>query len=449
MDFATALWASVWGENSLPARIVITVICLATLRAALWAWRHLLRFEREQNALRQVLQRLAAWRSSLEPPVQGESKSPERDPAGKDQAPAGTARSEPPLADPAATPAAKAVAAAPTQAAPTPAAEPAARDAMTAAAFTAGPPVADLETLSAGIPQGTLIAERLAAIDKLRAHQVRVDLVTLQQLSRAREAARPGLSAASDGASLVMMLGLLGTFLGLAIMVQRIHYALPGETGAMSVESWSGAIRNVAGVLAGVKTAFSASLVGIVCAIFCTSLNRRLRSAQLRVFERLERITTEDLLPAMVPAAGDESLLDRVSRQLESSFAHLDAIFQLNQEALQEMTGAEDAFLGIVDEIRRITNDESSRNFATVVEQLGAATGAMAKIVEQLAGTNRAVLKVAEQVPAVATAIQQSQGLVLARLAAAPRQERGTTGLAWWVAAAIAVGAAILWMMHS
>lgn len=441
MSSGAALWASVWSENSLPGRLIILVMCLTTLRAAFWAWRHLARFEREQNALRMVVQRLAAWRASLEPAIPDERPSSHADPAAK-RARAVLPMSEPPPTSSSTPTAVKAGEAA---------TAPTAHDILAAAAFTAGPPVADLETLTAGIPQGTLIAERLAAIAKLRAHQVRVDLGTLQQLSRAREAARPGLSAASDCASLAMMLGLLGTFLGLAIMVQRIHYALPGETAAMSVESWSGAIRNVAGVLTGVKTAFSASLVGIVCAIFCTSLHRRLRSVQLRVFERLERITTEDLLPAMVPAAADESMLDKVSRQLDSSFAHLDAIFQLNQEALQEMTGAEEAFLGIIEEIRKITNNESARNFARVIDQLGVANGTMAKLVEQLLGTNRAVLKVADQVPAIATAVRQSQDQLLKHLAAT-RPERGGSGLPWWVVATVAtITMALLlhWMLRS
>jgi hypothetical protein len=443
MSLGAALWASVWSENSLPGRLVILLMCLTTLRAAFWASRHLARFQRELNALRMVAQRLAAWRASLEPPVADARPPAHPDSAVKHATPALPAAPEPPRAS---LPASSAV-----NAGRVAATTPAAHDALAAAAFTAGPPVADLETLTAGIPRGTLITERLAAIDKLRAHQVRVDLGTLQQLSRAREVARRGLSAAGDCASLAMMLGLLGTFLGLAIMVQRIHYALPNETAAMSVESWSGAIRNVAGVLIGVKTAFSASLVGIVCAIFCTSLHRRLRSAQLSVFERLERITTEDLLPAMVPTTADESMLDKVSRQLDSSFAHLDAIFQLNQEALQEMTGAEEAFLGIVEEIRKITNNESARNFARVVDQLSATNGGMAKLVEQLLGTNRAVLKVADQVPSIATAVHQSQEQLLRHLAAT-RPERGGAGLPWWVVATVAaviVAVVLHWILRS
>ncbi len=63
-----------------------------------------------------------------------------------------------------------------------------------------------------------------------------------------------------------------------------------------------------------------------------------------------------------MPTVEDESLLDRVSLQLENSFARLDDIYRQNQDALKDMTGAQRAFVDIVEEIRKITRSEASRN---------------------------------------------------------------------------------------
>jgi biopolymer transport protein ExbB/TolQ len=407
------LWASLWGENSLPGRILIVLMLFLTLRAAGRARQHLGRIQREQLSLTLVMERLASWRSGFQP-----ASVEDRSPAGVPLPPSSTAG------------------AGEAQAIPSDGAS-AAIVAVEAAAPIPEPGIAAAEesTLTTGVAASSLIATRVGAIARMRAHQVRVSLATLQQLSRAREAAQPGVAAAGDCASLVMMLGLLGTFIGLAIMVQRIHYALPTETANVSVDSWSSAFRNVAGVLSGVKTAFSASLVGMVCAILCTLLHRRLKAAQLNLFERLERFTAEDLLPAMAPATADESLLERVTRQLESSFAHLDAIFQQNREALGEMTGAQEAFATIVDEIRLITKNESSRD--------------LERVVEQLAGTNRAVLQVVEQLPSIAAAIERGQRQVVSQLGATRPQGRAPVPALWWLATALAVTAAVLWKVFA
>jgi biopolymer transport protein ExbB/TolQ len=416
-SLAETLWASLWGENSLPGRVLILLMTVLTLQAAMRARHHLARLGREQLAVTLVMQRLAAWRAGLQPATGGDRVAGEEPAAAA--ATAGQHEAGPPPSDP--DPAARASAGPTSAAGPLP----------TAAEPAGAPPAAEAPTLSTGVAADSLIAIRLGAIAKMRAHQVRINPATLQQMSRAREAAQPGIAAAGDCASLVMMLGLLGTFIGLAIMVQRIHYALPTESVNVSVDSWSGAFRNVAGVLSGVKTAFSASLVGMVCAILCTLLHRRVKAAQLGLFERLERVTAEDILPAMVPATADESLLERVTHQLETSFAHLDAIFQQSREALGEMTGAQEAFVHIVDEIRLITKNESSRD--------------LERVVEQLAATNRAVLQVVEQVPAVAAAIERGQRQVASQLGAARAAGRPGTSSLWWLAPVAALLAAVLW----
>lgn len=340
-----ALWHGIWADNSLSGQLIVATI----LALLFWAYRsgsrHRQRYLREEANLSKVIEKL---RSHVDPvPEDGREEPLDR----RHVSPA------------------------------------------------------DLALLRKDLAPDSLIAERLEAIEKLRTRQVRVNPSALQQLSLARDEARPGMAIPGAVAGLATMLGLLGTFLGLAVMVQQVQFVLPQSSGSLTVGSWTQSVENISGVLGGIKTAFSTSLVGILCSILSSLLNFRLRMAQAIFFERLERFTTEELLPAAVPAVEDESLLDRVSLQLESSFARLDEIYRQNQDALKDMTGAQRAFVDIVEEIRKITRSEASRNLDGVLEQLSR--------------TNQSVLSVAEQLPKIVTALESGQRRLLDRLSTA------------------------------
>ncbi len=401
---AAALWHGIWADNSAAGRIIVLIIFWLLAWALSSGVRHIRRYGREERNLTLAIARL---RQRME-------RRPEE--------PAGTVEggAEPLLA-------------------------------VGAAAGDGGfvPPVdsmsrsgvspAELADLRLALAPDSLIAERCAAIEKLRTRQVRVNPSALQELSLARDQARPGMAVPAAVAGLATMLGLLGTFIGLAIMVQQIQFALPSSGGSVTVGSWTQTVENIARILGGIKTAFSCSLVGIVCSIAASVTNFRLRSAQALLFERLERFTTEELLPAAVPAVEDESLLDRVSLQLESSFARLDDIQHQNQEALKDMTGAQRAFVDIVEEIRKITRGEASRNLEGVLEQV--------------AQTNRSVLTVADQLPKVVSAIENGQRRLIERLAstlsgslqsAAPAAPAASPSWTWMAVLAVVAAGVLL-----
>lgn len=341
-----ALWHGVWADNSLPGKIIVLVILGLLVWALRSGSRHRQRYRREEASLSKLMGKLREATAQKAP-------APEE---------AGAGEAEPRHVSP-----------------------------------------ADLATLRQDLAPDSLIAERLEAIEKLRTRQVRVNPSALQQLSLARDEARPGMAVPGAVAGLATMLGLLGTFIGLAVMVQEVQFVLPQSSGAVAVDSWTQSVENISRVLGGIKTAFSTSLVGVVCSILASLSNFHLRTAQALFFERLERFTTEELLPAAVPAVEDESLLDRVSLQLENSFTRLDDIYRQNQDALKDMTGAQRAFVDIVEEIRKITRSEASRNLEGVLEQISQ--------------TNRSVLSVADQLPKIVTAVESGQRRLLDRLA--------------------------------
>src|SRR5260221_210331 len=69
----------------------------------------------------------------------------------------------------------------------------------------------------------SIIGSRLLAIQKMRSSHAKVNVQALQEMSIAKEAARQGLGFPSFVVGFAMLLGLLGTIIGLTKMVQTIH----------------------------------------------------------------------------------------------------------------------------------------------------------------------------------------------------------------------------------
>ena len=368
------LWAAVWGQNSLAGRLIVLAIGLLAVPTMLTALRHLKRYGSELSALRRVAANLAHWRVSEEGAGSdgGIEKASEED-----------ADAVPP--------------------------EPVDR------------PV-DVDALLVGVRPRSLVAERLEALRKLRAHRVKINLDTLRQLTWTRDAAEPGTGLPGFAGGTALLLGILGTFVGLAAMVQQIDLGLP-DAGAAGLDSWASSITNLRQVLGGMRTAFSTSLVGMGTAVCCFGLDFWIGRRRSRFHERLERLTVEDLLPALVPTLEDENLLERVSLQLEGSFARLDEIFDANREIVRNLTGAEHAFAAIVDEIRRVTNSDARQD--------------LRQVIANMEKTSQSFLELSSQLPRIVTAVERGSGRVSRHLEAFRRR---------WFPAAIFILVLSVWL---
>lgn len=347
-----ALWGGLWTDNPTIGRVIVVAIFALGLTGAHAALAHLRRYRQEDAQLALVRSNLAQWRSAQ-----------------------GTA--EPPTDGPAAT--------------------------STGGGDAAAPNLVEFDRLREGLAGDGLIGTRMDLIEALRNERQSVETGLLQQLGAARDESRRGVATAGFAAANCMLLGILGTFAGLAIMVQQIDVGLPGGGGAgADLDVFEQAFTNLRSVLGGMKTAFSTSLVGMSWALVCTALDFRLRRRQAAFFERFERFTIQELLPATVPAYDDENLLERVSRQLEDSFGRLEEIQSLNHRTLEDLTGLQSGFGAIVEEIRTITRGEAARD--------------LDRVIEELEKTNRSVVAVAEQVPRLIAAAERRGQDMLSRL---------------------------------
>lgn len=357
-DGLDALWGGLWRDNPAIGRLVVVAIAVLGIAGVHAAVTHLRRYRREETALARVRGNLSAWRSAQ---------------AGDPEAAGATAR-----------PGDAAGEAAPAEG----------REEDDGAK-----PLVPLDRLREGLPDGTAIGGRLDLLESLSRERQSIDVALIQQLGAAHDETHSGLATPAFAATTSMLLGILGTFAGLAIMVQQIDLGLPDATDAGLFEQ---AFADLRSVLGGMKTAFSTSLAGMSCALVCSALDFRMRRRQAAFFAHLERFTVEELLPATLPGYDDDKLLARVSDQLDRSFGRLEEIQRLNQRTLEDLTGLHAGFAASVEEIRTITRGEAARD--------------LDRVIEELEKTNRSVVAVAEQVPRLIASAERRGHEMLARL---------------------------------
>jgi biopolymer transport protein ExbB/TolQ len=278
----TQVYSIIWTDNLLPGRILTVLIGALGLLALVLVLRHSIRYNKEERALDDaesnlpLLQKEAAGKPS--PSADESSNSGESSEAHDD---------------------------------------------CTPAAVTARQHLVDLGKLKHRLNSNTMVWARINSIETLRARRVRVNTETLQQLSLAMDDAQPGLGWPAFIANAALVLGILGTFIGLWLMVQDIQELLPNHVDNDVIAALASTIDRLRIVLSGMKVAFSTTLVGMACSLIISFSAFYLDRRRSGFFERFERFTTEQLLPAAVPAVDDENMLDQVSHKLDDSLEQL------------------------------------------------------------------------------------------------------------------------------
>lgn len=263
-----------------------------------------------------------------------------------------------------------------------------------------------IETLQEPVQSSkSLIADRLKTISELRKASVKVNVNSLQQMSLLKESSIISLAIPGYVVGMAMMLGLLGTFVGLALMAQKLQ-VLSGSTRAMNLPDMR---RDLGEVTIGLKTGFSASLLGLACSITVSAFNFVLARVQSRFYDELERFTTKELLPNTVPAVEDGNLLEDVSQQLSNGFARLETITQEHTQNVEHFKSIEEAFGQIIENIKELTHREAGVNQADVIS-------GMTSIINQLTEVNQTVVTLTQHIPNLVTSFQKTQQRTLDRL---------------------------------
>lgn len=285
-------------------------------------------------------------------------------------------------------------------------------------------PLIELHELTEGIPTETLMGDRLVTIARMKQARVKVNVDALQQSSILKESAKWTLTFPGYVVSLVMMLGLLGTFIGLSLMVVDIQQSLPQAADGASASQWATTVSGLGRILAGKKTAFSATLAGLFFSIVVSVLNFALARAQSEFYDRLERFTTEELLPATVPAFDDETPWEKLSTQLGDSFEHLKALATEQSRSAEQLAAVEKTFATVIDNIETITQRAATA-------PLQGMAGEMTNVIGQLTLVNGAVIGLTEKLPQIITVFRQTHQSTLTEISGAMQaQQAGIERLA-------------------
>jgi biopolymer transport protein ExbB/TolQ len=254
------------------------------------------------------------------------------------------------------------------------------------------PAPVDLAELRDKVDTQTLIGDRLATLARMKQARVKVNVDALQQMTVLRESASFGLAFPGYAVDVAMMLGMLGTFVGLCLMLLQMQGVLPTASGVPAAGGFAEAAASLGGIIASKKTAFVTTLVGLACAIVLSALNFLLARAQSAFYDALERFTTAELLPATMPAVEDETAMEKLSLQLSDTFASLGNLAEHHRENLERLQEMETSFGAIVASIRAITQhsargpaEEAAGALTTLVRQLGDANDALVKVAESVA----------------------------------------------------------------
>jgi biopolymer transport protein ExbB/TolQ len=267
--------------------------------------------------------------------------------------------------------------------------------------------IVSIDRLRESAKPNSIIGDRLTLLAQLRASQVKVSVAALQEISSARESSIGSLRFPGFAVGLLMLIGLLGTFVGIAMIVQHISVS---DTSTLE------AVRGqIGGALVGMKTKFSTTMVALFCAILLSLLNFRLAQVQSIFFERLDRFTNAQLLPATIPAVEDETLLEKISLQLENSFSRLDDLAKQNVEHSAEMNAIQTGFASVVQNLRDTMRSDSPERIQMVIGKLSA-------VLEQVVGMNESVRGMVASVPTAIANMSDSMKRLTELLSDVPRR---------------------------
>jgi len=224
--------------------------------------------------------------------------------------------------------------------------------------------------------------QRIVAIRRLRAHQVKVNLDTLQQLAWAEERTRNGIDTPRQIAGWVMILGVVGTFIGLSDMVQQIQVRIPEEH--IAIDQISNKLQEFKGILQGMRTAFSTSVVGMLVALLAGAIAHQVQALQSNVFSVLETLTVGKLIPASVSSLGDDSVLERISIQMEQAFSHLESVTEQNLNSMREFSISHKVLQVIVEDVQKILESESRQDVRAVIDRIVETNSLVAQLVDKM-----------------------------------------------------------------
>lgn len=314
----TSYFDLLWSNNSLTAQLIILIIVGLLGVTAYVFWRQWNRFNSEEQGLRRVQNNLSSWRLGIAENDDEELVKDDEDLQVLHQAP--------------------------------------------------------IPLLQEGVRPDLIIYDRLDTLQENKITRSRINVGVLQNLALLKENKEWTANFPKYVMTLAMLLGMLGTFIGLTVMVGEISESLKSigqQSGSASnFQEFSSSFDSIRNTLGGVGTAFSTTLAGLACTIMASFMNYLISQRRAKFFNQLEQFTVQELLPYTFPNLEEKSMLETIEDQLEDSFINLKETIDLNNNSLGELNGLYKKFDSIEDTLRGVLSSGGASEIQGVIREL-------------------------------------------------------------------------------
>ena len=214
------------------------------------------------------------------------------------------------------------------------------------------------------VSRRSLVGRRIARIVRLRAAGLGQRDV-LQQLTMER---LDGYGALARYIGTILTLfGLLGTVFGLSLAIFKAQEALGAGYDLYALKSLTQAL---GGTLGGMKTAFAATLVGLVTALPLSFCNHLVRRTQSRVLTQLEDFVVCDFLPALERVEpGANEAARTFANTLTTAASDLNQVREAVTAAATEYKAGSDVLASVIDTLHSAVQSFSNNTTQLVGNQ--------------------------------------------------------------------------------
>ena len=342
---------TIWYDNTSIARIIIVIIFLLLLASLYLFYKHWLRFGREEYGLFLVKKNLLQWRESKQFSettfVDLDSNEIQEGEVDEDENPIEIKTEE------------------------------------------------DLEILHQapipllmqGISKSLIIYDRLQTLEENKTAKARINVAVLQKLAELKEGKEWTAIFPRYVMTLSMLLGMLGTFIGLTIMVGDVAQSMEvisiKSSSATSLAEFNSSFKDINSTLNGVGTAFSTTLAGLTCTILVSFFNFFLNQRRASFFNKLEKFSVQDLIPSTFPDLEEKTMLETIEDQLEETFLNLNQTIEQNNNALGELNGLYNKFDTIEDTLKNVLLSGQNYNAQGVVKELNTVNNSLKIMIDK------------------------------------------------------------------
>lgn len=169
-----------------------------------------------------------------------------------------------------------------------------------------------------GISKKTLVMKAIGYVRTVKMRDGNIDLVS----DSLRTIAAPRLSWGGYIAGILILLGLIGTIVGLSQAVMNLKSILLGMGDNVTRDSFQMIIRDIMGSLSFMETAFSSTLCGFVSFLVLSFFDHGFQRSQGRFLQQIEKFYSNFLIPFFNPVQSGDSLA-YIARIMKSSASEL------------------------------------------------------------------------------------------------------------------------------